>query len=597
VLTPRDNRQQLPLYADNGGALAAGTSLDVRPWRVRVLILGAASLVRARSRFRALRGIVALFAALLVSLTLTAAASADVSFTKAYGWGVLDGASQFETCTSTCEYGIAGGGAGQLEDSYGVATDSSGDVYVADFFNNRVDEFSAAGAFIKAYGWGVADGASQFETCTSSCQAGISGGGAGQLDSPEGIATNSSGDIYVVDSGNERIDEFSAAGAFIKAYGWGVADGLYQFETCTSTCQSGRAGSGAGQFEEPGGIATDSLGDVYVGDDYNERIDEFSAAGAFIKAFGSPGYGAGQLEDPEGVATDSSGDVYVADFYNNRIDEFSAAGAFIKAYGWGVADGMEKFETCTSTCQQGIGDGGAGGLDLPTGVATDSSGDVYVAEGDRVDEFSAAGAFIEAYGWGVADGASQFETCTSTCQGGGFGGGAGELDVAWGVAVDGSGDVYVADGAQERIDEFSAAGAPSTTSTSLSSIGSPADGQTFSLNQSPLKPKATPKAISATAAFSLPSAKQCVSKRKFTIHVRKLPGITWVSAVIKINHKRVKTVGRSHITALVNLVSLPKGTFVLSITAKASNGQSVTGTRTYHTCVQKSKSHYPTPKL
>lgn len=110
-------------------------------------------------------------------------------------------------------------------------------------------------------------------------------------------------------------------------------------------------------------------------------------------------------------------------------------------------------------------------------------------------------------------------------------------------------------------------------------------------------PKATPKAISASAAFSLPSAKQCVSRRKFTIHVRTLPGITWVGAVIKINGKRVKTVGRSHITALVNLAGLPKGTFVLSITAKTSNGQSVTGTRTYHTCVPKSKSHYPAPKL
>ena len=111
------------------------------------------------------------------------------------------------------------------------------------------------------------------------------------------------------------------------------------------------------------------------------------------------------------------------------------------------------------------------------------------------------------------------------------------------------------------------------------------------------KPKATAKAISPAAAFSLPSAKQCVSKRRFTIHVRKLPGITWVSAVIKLNHKRIKTLKRSRITALVNLVGLPKGTFVLSITAKASNGQTVTGTRTYHTCGPKSKSHYPTPKL
>ncbi len=69
---------------------------------------------------------------------------------------------QFETCTSTCQAGIAGGGAGQLSDPHGVATDSSGDVYVIGFDDNRIDEFSAAGAFIKADGWGVLDGASHF---------------------------------------------------------------------------------------------------------------------------------------------------------------------------------------------------------------------------------------------------------------------------------------------------------------------------------------------------------------------------------------------------------------------------------------------------
>jgi hypothetical protein len=116
-------------------------------------------------------------------------------------------------------------------------------------------------------------------------------------------------------------------------------------------------------------------------------------------------------------------------------------------------------------------------------------------------------------------------------------------------------------------------------------------------------PKPQPKSgvaafkIPAAAAFSLPSAKQCVSKRRFTIHVRTLPGITWVSAVIKINGKRVKSEGRAHIKAFISLVGLPKGTFVLSITANASNGQSVTATRTYHTCVPKSKGHYPAPRL
>ena len=103
--------------------------------------------------------------------------------------------------------------------------------------------------------------------------------------------------------------------------------------------------------------------------------------------------------------------------------------------------------------------------------------------------------------------------------------------------------------------------------------------------------------ISAATAFSLPSVTQCVSKRRFTIHVRTLPGVTWISAAIKINHRRVKSVGRAHIKALIDLVGLPKGTFVLSITAKASSGQSVSGTRTYHTCVPKSRSHYPSPKV
>jgi hypothetical protein len=440
---------------------------------------------------RAALRILTLFA-LLLSLTLAAAPSADASagaFIKAYGWGVVDGMSQFETCTSTCQAGMLGGGAGELFYALGVAIDPSGDVYVADTNNERIDEFSAAGAFIKAYGWGVSDGASRFETCTNTCQRGIPGGGAGQLYNPEGVATNSSGDVYVADSSDERIDEFSAAGAFIKAYGWGVVDGMSQFETCTSTCQAGIPGGGAGQFDQPGGVATDSSGDVYVADSYYGRIDEFSAAGAFIKAYGwgvvdgmskfetctstcqagISGGGAGQFDGPAGVATDSSGDVYVADYRNARIDEFSAAGAFIKAYGWGVADGASQFETCTSTCQTGIYGGGAGQFDDPSGVAVDPSGDVYVADtfDDRIDEFSAAGAFIKAYGWGVVDEMSQFETCTTTCQAGIAGGGAGQLYTPWGVATDSSGDVYVADSLSYRIDEFSAAGALCASAPSI----------------------------------------------------------------------------------------------------------------------------------
>src|SRR5579884_3717683 len=106
--------------------------------------------------------------ALLVSLGFAMSASADISFIKAWGWGVSDGMGHFEMCTTTCYSGIAGGGAGQFQNPGSVAIDPSGDVYVADAVNYRIDEFSSAGAFIKAYGWGVSDGQSKFETCTSS---------------------------------------------------------------------------------------------------------------------------------------------------------------------------------------------------------------------------------------------------------------------------------------------------------------------------------------------------------------------------------------------------------------------------------------------
>lgn len=131
--------------------------------------------------------------------------------------------------------------------------------------------------------------------------------------------------------------------------------------------------------------------------------------------------------------------------------------------------------------------------------------------------------------------------------------------------------------------QLSNAQSPATTSGGFSAPGANGSGRS--------------RRISPAAAFSLPSSKQCVSRRRFTIHVRQLRGITWIGAAVRINHKVVKTVGRRHIRALVSLVGLPRGTFVLSITALASDGRTVTGTRTYHTCVPKGKSHYAAPRL
>ncbi len=109
----------------------------------------------------------------------------------------------------------------------------------------------------------------------------------------------------------------------------------------------------------------------------------------------------------------------------------------------------------------------------------------------------------------------------------------------------------------------------------------------------PARPGTEPVPIPASQALSLPSSKKCVSHRRFAIHVRKLAGVTWARAVVKVRGKRVKTVRRPRITAPVNLTALPKGTFKVSITATATDGRTATGTRTYHTCARRQSSSGP----
>src|SRR5207344_2064490 len=101
---------------------------------------------------------------------------------------------------------------------------ATGDVYVADTANHRVDQFSASGGFIRAWGWGVKDGASQFQTCTANCSEGIPGSKPGELSLPTFIAVDnsggpSSGDVYVGDVGNNVVQKFTAEGTIVASWG------------------------------------------------------------------------------------------------------------------------------------------------------------------------------------------------------------------------------------------------------------------------------------------------------------------------------------------------------------------------------------------
>src|SRR5581483_1895386 len=95
-------------------------------------------------------------------------------------------------------FGSKGAGVGQMEKPQSIATDANGNVWIADYTNNRIDEFSSGGTFVRAAGWGVKDGKAEAEICTTSCQAGTAGSGNGQLNLPWGIAVNKeTGNVYV----------------------------------------------------------------------------------------------------------------------------------------------------------------------------------------------------------------------------------------------------------------------------------------------------------------------------------------------------------------------------------------------------------------
>jgi DNA-binding beta-propeller fold protein YncE len=152
---------------------------------------------------------------------------------------------------------------------------------------------------------------------------GSAGSGAGQLLDPAGVAVDeATGDVYVVDRGNDRIDRFGPRGEFIAAWGWGVRDGTKAYEVCESSCLPGIAGAGKGELSSPEAIAIDnstspsdpSRGDVYVVADTSDEhghLEKFSASGeplASVKQEGDEAKWEGALD---GVAVDSSGRVWV----------------------------------------------------------------------------------------------------------------------------------------------------------------------------------------------------------------------------------------------------------------------------------------------
>ncbi len=254
----------------------------------------------------------------------------------------------------------------------GVAVDAAGNLYVADYGNNRVLRFNIAAT--KANG-ASADGVLGQAMFTTNIAANTQSG----LGIPIGVAVSPAGNLYVAEVGNNRVVRFNAAAT--KANG-ASADGVLGQPTFTTNTQ-GTTQSGINQ---PYAVAVDITENLYVADFNNHRVLRFNAAanktnGANADGvLGQPNFTSKTIAstqsgmyNPRGVAVDVDGNLYVADGYNNRVLRFN--GAASKANG-ANADGVLGQTTFTMNTQSTT----QAGMNLPFGLAIDAAKNLYVAD-------------------------------------------------------------------------------------------------------------------------------------------------------------------------------------------------------------------------
>ena len=167
------------------------------------------------------------------------------------------------------------------------------------------------------------------------------------------------------------------------------------------------------------------------------------------------------VSGPVSIAIGPSGEIYIAESYKHRVVVFKTPYADPEAWGWGVSTGAQSLEIETfvkgTPGPSGIGGPGDGQMSYPTGIAVDSVGNVYVADGSnrRVVKFNDQGAFLLAWGWGVEDGSDMAQTCTQGCLQGIGGTTQGRMTGPTAIAISPVDDsVYVADTASNRVLRF-----------------------------------------------------------------------------------------------------------------------------------------------
>ena len=256
---------------------------------------------------------------------------------------IFDAAGHFQS-----RIGLVNVAGNTLSQVGGIAVDNRGHIALSDEYNQRIQTFQTDGTLVGQISLYNGKGPGQLSSPTASAaddsgnlyvmdtgnnrilkydpngnlllQFGDQTGTEGALRSLAGIAVDHTGIVYVVDRLNQRVAKYDAGGNFIGGLGSGyngIAGNKYG------------VGSGPGQFTSPGGIGIDSANNVYVGDYGNNRIEKFSPAGTFLKVMGGSGTANGKISDVSAVTADGAGNVFAADLRLNRIQKFDTNGHYL----------------------------------------------------------------------------------------------------------------------------------------------------------------------------------------------------------------------------------------------------------------------------
>lgn len=236
-----------------------------------------------------------------------------------------------------------------------VAFDSSGNVYIADTQNHRIQKFSSANTYLATIGTGIA------------------GSDNSSFNTPHGVAVDSANNIYVADSNNQRVQKFDSSGNYLQTFG-----------------VTGQEGSDNTHFNHPTDVAIDSEGNIYVCDSGNHRVQKLNSSGAYIMTIGTTGVAGndnshfGENLSPYNIGIDKNNVLYISDPNpNTRVQVFNSSGNYMATIGVTGSFGSDNSQ-----------------FNQPGDISFDSSGNIFIVDhfNHRVQMFNSSRSYVATLG-------------------------------------------------------------------------------------------------------------------------------------------------------------------------------------------------------